>query len=463
MGLTPALFFRLATVVAVVDGGAAREKRTLRFVTVGDWGVRRGDGRRPSMEAVASSVDRYASEADVGLVIALGDNFLDAGVANASDPQWDASWRRPWINETETSSLKGVPWYAVLGERDYARGAGGAAAQTAREWDASDDEWRLPSRPCYVIKRHLADHAEIAFVFLDTAMFAPAFHATTADLYNASDVAAAMVALDDALRSAGDTARWLVVAGHWPMRSVSDSGGSRALLALLRPLFLARGVDAYVAGHDRALEHVVDGPLHHVVNGNAAAGGGRLDDAYLLGAVGEGVDVALATTSLGFTGHVVSTDAMATTFYDETGAPLHAYEQAPVAKCVEYEASRCPAWPRGVAPLADLAKRPPRRDAAAGAPPNVRWYAAAAAVVLAALGGLHVGGRLERRRVTRQKALEVELRTLVDRRRGARSLSPEPPLPELLDIAPTRPDYGDLDLSPTRAARSLPVTRIDII
>ena len=37
------------------------------------------------------------------------------------------------------------------------------------------------------------------------------------------------------------------------------------------------------------------------------------------------------------------------------------------------------------------------------------------------------------------------------------------PLPELLDIAPTRPDYGDLDLSPTRAARSLPVTRIDII
>ena len=115
MGLTPALFFLLATVVAVVDGGAAREKRTLRFVTVGDWGVRRGDGRRPSMEAVASSVDRYASEADVGLVIALGDNFLDAGVANASDPQWDASWRRPWINETETSSLKGVPWYAVLG------------------------------------------------------------------------------------------------------------------------------------------------------------------------------------------------------------------------------------------------------------------------------------------------------------------------------------------------------------
>ena len=48
-------------------------------------------------------------------------------------------------------------------------------------------------------------------------------------------------------------------------------------------------------------------------------------------------------------------------------------------------------------------------------------------------------------------------------KRQARSLSPEPPLPELLDIAPTRPDYGDLDLSPTRAARSLPVTRIDII
>ncbi|KAH8084989.1 acid phosphatase [Aureococcus anophagefferens] len=169
-------------------------------------------------------------------------------------------------------------------------------------------------------------------------MFAPAFHATTADLYNASDVAAAMVALDDALRSAGDTARWLIVAGHWPMRSVSDSGGSRALLALLRPLFLARGVDAYVAGHDRALEHVVDGPLHHVVNGNAAAGGGRLDDAYLLGAVDEGVDVALATTSLGFTGHVVSTDAMTTTFYDE-----------PARRCTRTSRRRGPRRGRGVA------------------------------------------------------------------------------------------------------------------
>ena len=58
------------------------------------------------------------------------------------------------------------------------------------------------------------------------------------------------------------------------------------------------------------------------------------------------------------------------------------------------------------------------------------------------------------------------MRTLVRRRKGGRS--PSPPLPPLLELAPSksaaiRPEPRGLDLSPSRAERSMPVTRVDVI
>ena len=243
---------------AVVDSGGVRGKATLRFVTVGDWGVNGSTHSKASetMVRVAGSMDAYARALDVGFVMALGDNFLEGagpgGVASASDGLWDASWRTPWLRENGTA-LSGLPWYAVLGEVDYGHGVEGALAQTRREWETWDDEWRLPA-PTYTIKRHLSDLCEIAFVFIDTSALDPLASPTTAPLFNASDVGARLTAVDAALARAAETADWLFVAGHYPVRSVGEHGDDQELVALLEPLLLARGADAYLSAHDATLQ-----------------------------------------------------------------------------------------------------------------------------------------------------------------------------------------------------------------
>jgi tartrate-resistant acid phosphatase type 5 len=72
------------------------------FVAIGDWGQ-----RTPVQSATAASMAKWASSANATFVVSVGDNFYWTGVANASDPQFDDTWRlvysapslqRPWLS-----------------------------------------------------------------------------------------------------------------------------------------------------------------------------------------------------------------------------------------------------------------------------------------------------------------------------------------------------------------------------
>ena len=75
---------------------------SLRFVSVGDWGIgsvaeEKNPGERAASEAVADAMAADVAAEGAAFVLALGDNFYQDGVANATDGLWERAWRGLWL------------------------------------------------------------------------------------------------------------------------------------------------------------------------------------------------------------------------------------------------------------------------------------------------------------------------------------------------------------------------------
>ena len=178
-------------------------------------------------------------------------------------------------------------------------------------------------------------------------------------------VAAALAAVDVELRAAAAEATWVIVAGHYPVRSAAEHGDTLQLARLLLPLLRGRGVDAYACGHDHTLQALEDTPtgLRFVVSGNGAEPRGnpnRETSSRRIGFPHAGAKIEkhprasrvdhpdsetnLAFSSLenGFAVHVVGPESMFTELRGRGGSSLYSMEQAPRAKCAAADVADCP-------------------------------------------------------------------------------------------------------------------------
>jgi predicted phosphodiesterase len=147
---------------------------TTSFLGLGDWG---GVGVQPGQydyeyagrdeKAVANQMMNYTEFNPVDFVLAVGDNFYNYGVQNASDSQFAEDFENVF-----TSKSMMVPWYVVLGNHDYALNS---SAQIQYK-SPNEDRWNMPNR--YYTKRirvsNLNDgisnlNVYVTFVFLDTS------------------------------------------------------------------------------------------------------------------------------------------------------------------------------------------------------------------------------------------------------------------------------------------------------
>ena len=350
------------------EGGTGPVGPAVTVLAVGDWGRAHlcarapgdaaacagADAQRRTAEAMGSVVGR--TRGGVSAVIGLGDSFYENGLAGDGDDAFDVSFSGVYGNETAVGGLASVPWANVLGNHDYHGDplaqvrVSGVPGRGAR-WFCERD-W---------VKGWVADgggesvagggDAMLEVVALDTSPFVGEYLASGGGQFynwtglvggtvNASapggvtfeavrDMPAVQVDMLQRLeaRLAASNARWTVVAGHHPVRSVGDHGSTAELVAKLEPVLAKHGVRVYLSGHEHDMEHILWPAA-------ATMGGGTVDVHYVVSGAGSstrtpsGMHAGLrfAHGGSGFVALEASWNTLKVDFYSADGAQiLHSF------------------------------------------------------------------------------------------------------------------------------------------
>lgn len=230
------------------------------FVALGDWGR---DGLKAQRD-VADSMAAAADEIGSRFVISVGDNFYPCGVGAVDDPQWKSSFEDIYA----APSLQ-TPWYAALGNHDY---RGVPHAQIA--YSQVSPRWRMPSR-YFTVSGASVGIPQLDIFFLDTtpllASYSEAFQQLRRGRLWIEDAGQQVRWLRSVLTKS--VASWKIVIGHHPIRSGGHHGDTPALVAAIKPLLELHGVQAYLCGHDHALQHIRDTGVNYICTGAGASAG----------------------------------------------------------------------------------------------------------------------------------------------------------------------------------------------
>jgi acid phosphatase len=239
---------------------AASPEKPLTFLAVGDWG-RDGAFRQSD---VAARMGETAAQIGARFVIAVGDNFYEAGVASASDPKWKTSFEDVYA----APSLQ-VPWYAALGNHDYY-----GEPQAQLDYAKTSHRWRMPQRS-YSFSAASPEGVTADVFVLDTTALVSDYRkhpGLAAKLAGQGDPSAQVAWLNSDLGAS--KADWKIVIGHHPIWAGDNSeagkeahDGSPELVAKLDPILLRHGVHLYLNGHDHELQHTQRGRMHYVCTG----------------------------------------------------------------------------------------------------------------------------------------------------------------------------------------------------
>ena len=229
---------------------------TFHFVSLGDWGSVNKD-----QAAVAEQIGYSVAAFNASVLLAVGDNFYEDGVANDTDPQWQTSYRDVYTN----TSLD-IPWYAILGNHDHHLGRG--QGEIDYYTNKRDNRWYCPSY-WYDQTWLLQDsNVTVHMVFIDTVILSGDDNATWP-----KEREEQYAWINATL--AASTADWLIVVGHYPVYSSGEHGNTADLDTNLKPMLQQYAVDMYLCGHDHTLQHLQESAntTQYFVSGNGAKRG----------------------------------------------------------------------------------------------------------------------------------------------------------------------------------------------
>ncbi|GAU12780.1 hypothetical protein TSUD_72660 [Trifolium subterraneum] len=185
---------------------------SISFLVIGEWG-RKGTYNQ---SRVAFQMGRVGDKLNIDFVVSTGDNFYDDGLT-------------------------------VLGNHDY---RGDVEAQLNPFLHDIDHRW--------FCQRSFILHTEIAeFFFVDTTPFVDKYFSKPKDhKYDWSGVLPRDKYFKPHKALRDSTAKWKIVVGHHPVRSIGHHGDTKELLTHLLPILEVNNVDMYLNGHDHCLEHI---------------------------------------------------------------------------------------------------------------------------------------------------------------------------------------------------------------
>jgi len=227
----------------------------VKLLTAGDWGTTSfGTELKSWMNRVASSAENQAGcAAPAAGLLLLGDNFYDWGVSSTTDSKWNELYE----SQFDLPNLQAIPeHWATAGNHDHYNVLAGTSAQkqytTAKP---AGSKWTFPSD--YYIKQINQNGIKIFLLFTESWNLVGGdswlpFQSARMDEDQLRWIEANLAS------TAAQTADWLIVVGHYPVRSVYTSfgrGDTTGLVRRLEPLLKKYSVDAYISGHDHF--HVV--------------------------------------------------------------------------------------------------------------------------------------------------------------------------------------------------------------
>ncbi|CAN5241320.1 metallophosphoesterase [soil metagenome] len=281
--------------------GWAAEPKALAFVATGDWG-QEGDTRQ---KAVATQMGIAARRMNSSFVVAVGDNFYDAGVTSTSDAHWKVSFE-----DIYTDPALQTPWYAILGNHDY-----GGSPQAQIDYSGKSRRWMMPAR-YYVKSVTLPGGMAADLFFIDTSPLISGYRNSARESNLRANVLgqdgkAQLAWLQAAL--AKSTAPWKLVFGHHPVFSGGEHGDTSDLVRDLKPLLDRYGVQAYVNGHDHDLQHIDRDGIAYVCTGAGAS----------VRTVKSVTGTRFARSQVGFTAYRLTPDRLTIDFIDDRGVLMH--------------------------------------------------------------------------------------------------------------------------------------------
>lgn len=123
---------------------------TVRFIALGDA----GEGNQAQYD-VADAIKTVCDARGCDFALYLGDNFYDVGVDSIEDPQFIDKFESPYAELD-------FPFYAVLGNHDYASGHVWEAPDPQVAYTDVSEKWIMPDR----YHSHSTEHS--VFAGLDT-------------------------------------------------------------------------------------------------------------------------------------------------------------------------------------------------------------------------------------------------------------------------------------------------------
>lgn len=291
-------------------------RTSIKFLALGDWG---GVPYPPYITAVqkatAREMSKVAEQMGADFVLALGDNFYFKGVDSVDSPRFKETFESVY-----TAKSLQVPWYVLAGNHDH---AGNVKAQI--EYSKKSDRWKFPSY-YYELNFHIPNTGKtLTIIMLDTIMLC----GNSDDFSDqkprgplrAVDANRQLVWLQERLLK--NKADFLLVAGHYPVWSVSEHGPTECLLQRLHPLLVKYNATSYLCGHDHNLQYIEESGVGYVVSG----AGNFLDpDVRHWSRVPKGsvkFFTGQASTLGGFVHAEVTKNHMILTFYQAKGTSLY--------------------------------------------------------------------------------------------------------------------------------------------
>ncbi|ESO94598.1 hypothetical protein LOTGIDRAFT_118400 [Lottia gigantea] len=242
--------------------------KTLRFLILGDWG---GTDHHPytvhNQLAVAHQMKETARSEKPKFILALGDNFYYNGVKNVEDHRFKDTFEHVY-----TDSSLFVPWYVIAGNHDW---RGNVSAQIA--YTKKSTRWKYPYYYYPLTFTIPGTQDTFDIIMTDSEILCghvmDDFHDTEPEEPNDYDFAENHWSWIES-HLANSKAKYLFVAGHFPIYSIAEHGPSKCLVSRLLPMMYKYKVNGYFNGHDHDLQHLRTELNGHVID-YIGSGSGR--------------------------------------------------------------------------------------------------------------------------------------------------------------------------------------------